>query len=137
MKFAYISVALFAALATAAPQPQRGGRPTRITSRVPPRPTPTKKCDMTLCADAVNECGMMYGGCFPACPGWPTPTFTPPPCPTPKKCDIILCSDAVNECGMMYGGCFEACPDSPTPTFTPPPCPSGWDKGHGKPGKGN
>ncbi|KAK6355234.1 hypothetical protein TWF696_004348 [Orbilia brochopaga] len=136
MKFtSCITVALLAALATAAPQ---RGHPTatRITTRVTriTRPTTTPKCTLTLCADGVNECGMWYGGCFPACPGLPTPTFTPPPCPTTskKKCDITLCADMVNECGMMYGGCFEACPDSPTPTFVPPPCPT---KGHGKPGK--
>ncbi|EWC44096.1 hypothetical protein DRE_07231 [Drechslerella stenobrocha 248] len=159
MKFAYTAAVLFAALAAAAPQ--RGHSPDEVSiRRAAPRPTPTRittrvtyttriatstkttrpsttteKCDIILCADGVNECGIMYGGCFPACPGLPTPTFTPPPCPTTnKKCDTILCADMVNECGMMYGGCFEACPDSPTPTFAPPPCPSGWDRGH-KPGK--
>ncbi|KAK7966224.1 uncharacterized protein PG986_000501 [Apiospora aurea] len=32
----------------------------------------------TVCADYVNACGQMYGGCFSACTPWPT--FTPPPC---------------------------------------------------------
>ncbi|KAF3933808.1 hypothetical protein ABW20_dc0107685 [Dactylellina cionopaga] len=154
MKLTYITVALFTALAAAAPQRSHTSEvastrrmvaraaPTKITTRITTRakttfrPTTTAKCTMSLCVDGVNECGMMYGGCFAACPGLPTPTFTPPPCPTvSKKCDVILCADNVNECGMMFGGCFEACPDSPTPTFVPPPCPSGWDKGHGKPGK--
>ncbi|EPS39553.1 hypothetical protein H072_6711 [Dactylellina haptotyla CBS 200.50] len=150
MKVAYISAALFAALAAAVPQRvtisdsastrREALRPTtsvKITTR-PSKTTrtttraTTTSCTLTLCADGVNECSMMYGGCFPACPGLPTPTFTPPPCPTPKKCDQQLCVDNVNECGMMYGGCFEACPWSPQPTFVPPPCPSGWNKG--KPG---
>ncbi|KAK6498379.1 hypothetical protein TWF481_010970 [Arthrobotrys musiformis] len=104
---------------------------TTITKLPTPRPTtttPKKPCTISLCYDGVNECGMMYGGCFPACPDSPTPTFSPPPCPTPtpKECDIHLCVDAINECGQMYGGCFPACPGIPTPTFTPPPCPSKW-----------
>ncbi|KAK6525252.1 hypothetical protein TWF694_005398 [Orbilia ellipsospora] len=103
---------------------------TTITPRTtitlnPPAHTPTGVCTLSLCADMVNECGMMYGGCFPACPGWPTPQFTPPPCPTATKCDQQICVDDVNECGMMFGGCFDACPGSPTPTFVPPPCPPG------------
>ncbi|KAK7954756.1 hypothetical protein PG996_015563 [Apiospora saccharicola] len=32
----------------------------------------------TVCADYVNDCGQMYGGCFSACTPWPS--FTPPPC---------------------------------------------------------
>lgn len=35
-----------------------------------------------ICADYVNDCGKMYGGCFTlACAGDPWPVFTPPPCP--------------------------------------------------------
>ncbi|KAK0729023.1 hypothetical protein B0T21DRAFT_204917 [Apiosordaria backusii] len=46
-------------------------------------PTPTKSstCNgsgLTVCADYINDCGMMYGGCFPDCKPWPT--FTAPPC---------------------------------------------------------
>jgi hypothetical protein len=35
-----------------------------------------------LCAKYVNACGQTYGGCYDECPGQPTPTFTPPPCPS-------------------------------------------------------
>ncbi|KAM7195098.1 hypothetical protein V8F20_007648 [Naviculisporaceae sp. PSN 640] len=37
----------------------------------------------TVCWDAINACGMMYGSCFRDCKPWPTPT--PPPCPTTTK----------------------------------------------------
>ncbi|KAK6497217.1 hypothetical protein TWF506_004692 [Arthrobotrys conoides] len=152
MQITYLTLTLFTALAAAGviPPPQPTPRPTtRITTKWTPTtrytqttklPTPrptttittpkprttTKKpqCTITLCYDGVNECGMLYGGCFPACPDSPTPTFVPPPCPTTTACDLHLCVDAVNECGMMYGGCFPACPGIPTPTFTPPPCPT-------------
>ncbi|KAK4251794.1 hypothetical protein C7999DRAFT_27473 [Corynascus novoguineensis] len=66
---------------------------TSVVTLDPPKPTttttlstvtPTKPCttDVTVCWDGINECGMMYGGCFPDCRPWPT--FTPPPCPTSK-----------------------------------------------------
>ena len=58
------------------------------------KPEPKTTCN-TICADFINDCGKMFGGCFPdpTCTGgtaWPT--FTPPPCtattpdhkPTPK-----------------------------------------------------
>jgi hypothetical protein len=35
-----------------------------------------------LCAEYINACGQTYGGCYDECPGQPTPTFTPPPCPS-------------------------------------------------------
>ncbi|KAL2023254.1 hypothetical protein VTK56DRAFT_3377 [Thermocarpiscus australiensis] len=41
--------------------------------------TTAKACPRTICWDGINECGQMYGGCFPDCTPWPT--FTPPPCP--------------------------------------------------------
>ncbi|KAL2141493.1 hypothetical protein VTI28DRAFT_2367 [Corynascus sepedonium] len=66
---------------------------TSVVTLDPPKPTttttlstvtPTKPCttDVTVCWDGINECGIMYGGCFPDCRPWPT--FTPPPCPTSK-----------------------------------------------------
>ncbi|KAF3909929.1 hypothetical protein ABW20_dc0100178 [Dactylellina cionopaga] len=127
MKITYFAIALFTALAAAAPQrdqttedaitrPGRVAATTRTTIKVtkttpratktttrrittritkttivstrtrftlnPPNKT-TESCTLILCADAVNECGLWYGGCYPACPGLPTPTFIPPPCPTP------------------------------------------------------
>ena len=78
--------------------------------------------------------GMMYGDCFPYCPGqaWPT-TFTPPPCPstsskpTSSVCETTICADYIASCpggDIGYGTCYPACPGYPTPTPTPPPCPS-------------
>ncbi|KAF9692417.1 hypothetical protein EKO04_009768 [Ascochyta lentis] len=39
-------------------------------------------CGQEKCYDAVNECGMTYGGCWTECGGGVTeiPTFTAPPC---------------------------------------------------------
>jgi hypothetical protein len=42
-----------------------------------PYPSP---CSLTLCDDRVNSCGQTYGGCYPFCTGYPTPTFTDPGC---------------------------------------------------------
>ncbi|KAF2443285.1 hypothetical protein P171DRAFT_322009, partial [Karstenula rhodostoma CBS 690.94] len=39
-------------------------------------------CSTTLCADYINDCGIMYGGCFLDCPGHTTPSFTDPGCPS-------------------------------------------------------
>lgn len=128
MKSTFIVVSL-AALAAALPQ-DGYGYVTRVTTRLTktPRPT-TTSCDITICADYINSCGLGYGGCYPACPGLPTPTFTPPPCPTTKKptktttkkpCQTI-CVDAVNECGIKYGGCY--CREDPFP-YPKPPCPT-------------
>ncbi|KAK6511668.1 hypothetical protein TWF481_000577 [Arthrobotrys musiformis] len=143
MKSAFIAVS-FAALVAAVPQNGYGygyGYNTRVTTKVTTtaRPVTTKpattrstttSCTLTICADYINSCGMGYGGCYPACPGLPTPTFTPPPCPTTTKptkttttkkpCQTI-CVDAVNECGIKYGGCY--CSGEPFP-YPKPPCPT-------------
>ncbi|CAI4216363.1 unnamed protein product [Parascedosporium putredinis] len=118
--------------------------PTTVTTTTPPTdyPTsqPTSDCaSITVCADYINDCGMMYGGCFPDCRPWPT--FTAPPCPTgsstlqtrtstntdhPECSDgapRTKCVDKVNDCGKKYGGCFDYCA-TPTPSFSTPPCPS-------------
>jgi len=100
----------------------------------------------TVCWDGINECGMMYGGCFPDCTPWPT--FEPPPCTTTKPGTLntttnpgtlitttnrptvittrtsdcaITCWDGINNCGQTYGGCWPGC--SQMPTFTAPECP--------------
>ena len=105
-------------------------------------PTSDDCSTRTVCADYVNACGQMYGGCFPDCKPWPT--FTPPPCTstttppgttvydppppttTPSTSDSCstqtVCADYVNECGQWYGGCFSAC--TPWPTFNRPSCTS-------------
>ncbi|KAI6381644.1 hypothetical protein MCOR25_001114 [Pyricularia grisea] len=102
----------------------------------------------TVCWDGTNECGEMYGGCFPDCTPWPT--FSKPPCPsievkpttfstitsppvisgtglvtgfTGTNCfNRTVCWEAVNNCGIPYGGCFPDC--RPWPTFTRPACPT-------------
>ncbi|KAK4128670.1 hypothetical protein N657DRAFT_639159 [Parathielavia appendiculata] len=63
---------------------------TLTTSTKRPSSTTTSACTATapwLCWDGINECGMMYGGCFPDCKPWPT--FAPPPCPTKDKPTVI------------------------------------------------
>ncbi|KAF7540171.1 hypothetical protein G7054_g1589 [Neopestalotiopsis clavispora] len=45
-----------------------------------PTPTSSDCHDQTICADYINDCGQLYGGCFSACTPWPV--FTPPPCPS-------------------------------------------------------
>ncbi|PWW75897.1 hypothetical protein C7212DRAFT_280443 [Tuber magnatum] len=84
-------------------------------------------CTRVICADYINECGQMYGGCFPdpACTGgtaWPT--FSKPPCPT-TSCSHSICYDGIDKCGQFYGGCTLApeCGGPKTPTFSRPPCP--------------
>ena len=96
--------------------------------------TPTSSCASTMCSDMINECGQTYGGCFPDCPGYPTPTFTDPGCPptitssstlsVSSTCQQTLCVDYINDCGQMYGGCFANCPGYTTPSFSEPPCPT-------------
>ncbi|EPS44792.1 hypothetical protein H072_1205 [Dactylellina haptotyla CBS 200.50] len=124
MKGAIVALS-FAAVAAAIPQ-NGYYTLTRVTTKVTTKAT-TTSCGLTICADYINSCGMGYGGCYPACPGLPTPTFTPPPCPTTTKkttttttCRTI-CVDAINECGIRYGGCY--CSGGP-PNYTKPPCPS-------------
>ncbi|KAK4132403.1 hypothetical protein BT67DRAFT_88680 [Trichocladium antarcticum] len=109
--------------------------PCTQTSSVTTVSTSTSSCTNTVsvCWDGINECGQMYGGCFPDCQPWPT--FTPPPCsssatitsvPTggpSSSCDgsgKSVCWDGMNDCGVPYGGCFPDC--KPWPTFTAPPC---------------
>ncbi|KAG6010815.1 hypothetical protein E4U21_004203 [Claviceps maximensis] len=44
-----------------------------------PTPAPEDNCSTrTVCVDAINECGMMYGGCIPDCKPW---KLAKPPCP--------------------------------------------------------
>ena len=96
-----------------------------------PPPDPTSSCTSTLCADYINSCGQTYGGCYPACSGYTTPSFTDPGCPTTTPapqpnttCTSTLCADYINSCGQTYGGCFPACPGYTTPSFTDPGCPT-------------
>jgi hypothetical protein len=94
-------------------------------------------CSSTMCAEYINSCNQTYGGCYPACDGFTTPSFIDPGCPSTTKspsnttpppryssCSLTLCVDNVNTCGQMYGGCFPACGNYTTPSFTDPGCPS-------------
>lgn len=114
---------------------------TTITKEPSPTTTCTKgqghstSCTETICADYVNSCGQWYGGCYPACSGYTTPSFTDPGCPptitssstlssSTSSCGLTICADYTNSCGMMYGTCYPACSGYPTPTPTPPECPT-------------
>ncbi|KAK4197841.1 hypothetical protein QBC40DRAFT_267223, partial [Triangularia verruculosa] len=65
--------------------------PTPTTTKKPTTtPKPSSTCNgsgMTVCADYINECGMMYGGCFPDCKPWPT--FSAPPCKVTTSVRIV------------------------------------------------
>ncbi|CAK3822948.1 Hypothetical predicted protein [Lecanosticta acicola] len=109
----------------------------------------TSSCDRTVCADFTNACGVGYGTCYAACPGYSTPTITPPACSkeahptitvapqiafaadsptgfseTSGTCGQSLCIDYINTCNIKYGGCFPVCSSYTTPTFFDPGCPS-------------
>ncbi|KAI5851733.1 hypothetical protein DFP73DRAFT_167314 [Morchella snyderi] len=97
-----------------------------------PSSSSTSACP-SICADYINECGMMYGGCFsdPKCTGgtaWPT--FSKPPCPTASPTSSVcptICADYINDCGQMYGGCFpdpQCTGGTAFPSFSKPPCPT-------------
>jgi hypothetical protein len=91
-------------------------------------PTEESQCPRTVCADAINPCGVRYGGCYDACDPDPAIRPTPPPCVTLSSTSTddcstrTVCADYVNDCGVWYGGCFPDC--TPWPTFTAPPCSS-------------
>ncbi|KAF2724886.1 hypothetical protein K431DRAFT_197635, partial [Polychaeton citri CBS 116435] len=74
----------------------------------------------TICADYINDCGQTYGGCYPACSGYTTPSFTPPPC-TATPTNTASCTIYVNSCGLTYGGCYDSC-KTPSPSFSDPGC---------------
>ncbi|KAK6541902.1 hypothetical protein TWF694_007679 [Orbilia ellipsospora] len=126
MKTTIIAIS-FAALVAAVPQ--RGYITKVVTTKTTSAKPVSTSCTRTICADYINSCGMLYGGCYPACTGLTTPVFTPPPCPTTTKTPTktttttcrTICVDAVNECGIKYGGCY--CSGSPPP-YTKPPCPT-------------
>lgn len=121
----------------------RYSEPPCSTTLSSPISSPT--CSSTLCADYINSCGIWYGGCYAACPGLPTPTFTDPGCPTPPPtattlttgttetsfCDM-KCWDAVDPCGQWYGGCASYCGEpyssvvtsTPSCSITPTPVPT-------------
>jgi hypothetical protein len=57
-------------------------------------------CTLTECQSYINTCGKGYGGCYPICGGYPTPTFTNPGCSpsdTPVDPTFPSCSATVTE----------------------------------------
>ncbi|KAH7243467.1 uncharacterized protein BKA55DRAFT_740314 [Fusarium redolens] len=63
-----------------------------LVAAVPFNTNTTSACP-TLCVDAINDCGFMYGGCYPICS--PELYPTPPPCTptthtTPITPDITI-----------------------------------------------
>ncbi|KAF4453444.1 hypothetical protein F53441_3903 [Fusarium austroafricanum] len=55
-----------------------------------------------ICIDGINDCGVMWGGCYNICS--PESSPTPPPC-KPTDCPEV-CMDGINDCGVKYGGCY-------------------------------
>ncbi|KAM0714418.1 hypothetical protein Q7P37_010205 [Cladosporium fusiforme] len=104
--------------------------PNQPTTTPPPTSDPST-CTESICADYVNSCGISYGGCYPACTGYTTPSFTDPGCPltttscsssSSKACEFV-CLDYFDECGNTYGpGCWTSCSGGAIPTFTTPLC---------------
>jgi hypothetical protein len=85
------------------------------------------QCPRTICVDAINTCGVRYGGCYDQ--RKPELKPTAPPCSsvasstTTDDCSTrTVCADYINECGQWYGGCFPDC--KPWPTFSKPVCTS-------------
>jgi hypothetical protein len=99
-------------------------------SYLSPYPTP---CSSTLCVDNINSCGQTYGGCYPACSGYPTPTFTDPGCdpssspvsPTyPDPRYSVTVTVTVTEPSPYYpSGCSSS---SSTTTYSSPASPTGY-----------
>lgn len=118
MRHVLLAVATFAAVNTADP--------------TTPLAYQTETCITSRCVDYINTCNQAYGGCYPACSGYTTPTFADPGCPvttvnslvTTASCSSTVCVDYVNDCELRYGGCFPACGDYTTPSITPPACPT-------------
>ncbi|KAG5953370.1 hypothetical protein E4U57_005476 [Claviceps arundinis] len=58
----------------------------KLPPREVPTPSPTDDCSTRIiCVDAINECGIMYGGCFPDCGPW---NLEKPPCPTATMSEL-------------------------------------------------
>jgi hypothetical protein len=55
-------------------------------------PPETTSCFLTLCVDNMNSCSQMYGGCFPACGNYTTPSFTDPGCPSTTRTSTASCT---------------------------------------------
>ncbi|KAI1494074.1 hypothetical protein F5X96DRAFT_666145 [Biscogniauxia mediterranea] len=67
-----------------------------------------------ICVDAINDCGVQYGGCYDPCTD---PKPVAPPCPSssssgaPEDCPTI-CVDAINDCAQAHPAALPADDDS-------------------------
>ncbi|TKA46431.1 hypothetical protein B0A54_02263 [Friedmanniomyces endolithicus] len=126
----FIAALLFSTTSAKRPRPHH---PAAVAAAASAIATP---CSSSACVEYINYCGLQFGGCYPACPGLPTPTYPDPGCPvtdgreqaatttttTSDTCSSTDCVDYVNECGVKYGGCYEACTGFTTPSFAVPGC---------------
>ncbi|KAH9905047.1 hypothetical protein F4778DRAFT_780203 [Xylariomycetidae sp. FL2044] len=110
-----------------------------VAAMASPQGGPNESCPKIICIDAINVCGIRYGGCYDTCT---QPKPAPPPCPAtttttmttsstsaPAACTSgTICVDKLKTCGdpttatLTYGGCYDLC--GPTPTWTTPSCPT-------------
>lgn len=110
--------------------------PTRSTTTTTTPPPSSATCTETLCIDNINSCSQWYGGWFPACPGYTTPSFSDPGCPSVTTscsssskssssrdpCEWV-CLDYFDQCGNTFGpGCWTSCPGGAVPTYATPYC---------------
>lgn len=58
-------------------------------------PSETTSCFLTLCVDNMNSCSQMYGGCFPACGNYTTPSFADPGCPSTTQTSTTSCTSSI------------------------------------------
>ncbi|KAK3694706.1 hypothetical protein B0T22DRAFT_507444 [Podospora appendiculata] len=101
-----------------------------LTGLAAAAPTDADRCrPRTICVDAINACGVKYGGCYNICdpqakpiaplcikPSSTTTTSSPSTTPTPTDCEPrTICVDSVNACGVRYGGCYDICDESAKP----------------------
>lgn len=100
-------------------------------SYLSPYPTP---CSLTMCEDKINSCGRTYGGCYPACSGYPTPTLTDPGCdpssspvsptyPDPR-CSVTVTITVTEPSPYYPSGCSSS---STTTTYSSPAGPTGYE----------
>jgi hypothetical protein len=96
-------------------------------------PYPTL-CSSALCVDNINSCGQTYGDYYPACSGYPTPTFTDPGCnpssspvsptyPDPR-CSVTVTVTVTEPSPYYPSGCSSS---STTTTYSSPASPTGYE----------
>lgn len=100
-------------------------------SYLSPYPTP---CSSTMCVDNINSCGQTYGGCYPACSGYPPPTFTDPGCDPPSspvsptypdpRCSVTVTITVTVPSPYYPSGCSTS---STTTTYSSPAGPTGYE----------